>query len=450
MELPPNLHRTADYILFEENGDILALNGKTGNVELSGTDLGSVMNSAMSALAEPGKIYIAPGVYTYSTTIDLSNAPLDADDFHSVNIQGAGVTNTRLKNEGCVGIECSPSDAKSHFIHLHDFDLFGDGSNTGIRFTQDNGQANPDSQIWNIWVKGQKPYGIELDDFWGWRIWKTWIELTNAGTTGIIVTGVGSIGEGMISGNSKIYAQDLALDLTCKNSVITNCTISQTNAGNGVRLRESYNLLENNVIYSGTGKSYAVYVNNQYNTISGNRINAAGGIGVDVDRRGNQVLNNRIEAESEAVRIYDTSGAIASNNHLFSQIRLYYSDGCQVVGNRLDGANIYAVNPGDRVAIVGNNINLGGAGTGIDFNDGRTHSVIKGNIVYDGDTGILLRDVGTGCVRNVIDGNVVYGMGTEGITLQDAEDYNMVSNNNTPDGISTVGTNTITDNNISA
>jgi hypothetical protein len=79
---------TASYIIFQENGMIYAKNGKTGKIEFSGADAATVIQSAINALTNGGKIFIKAGTYTLT-------APLLFDDGDYMNkewiLSGEGI-----------------------------------------------------------------------------------------------------------------------------------------------------------------------------------------------------------------------------------------------------------------------------------------------------------------------------------------------------------------------
>jgi len=69
-----NWEETADYIIFKENADTVAINGDTG-VELSrNTDSSTVIQATIDAITAGGVIYVKPGTYTIVTTLAILKA----------------------------------------------------------------------------------------------------------------------------------------------------------------------------------------------------------------------------------------------------------------------------------------------------------------------------------------------------------------------------------------
>ncbi len=58
---------TASYIIFQDSGKIYAKNGTTGKIEFNNTDASMVIQSAVDALTNGGKIFIKNGIYARST-----------------------------------------------------------------------------------------------------------------------------------------------------------------------------------------------------------------------------------------------------------------------------------------------------------------------------------------------------------------------------------------------
>jgi len=68
-----SLASPASYIVFKDGSTIKARNGKTGQVEFSGTDAATVIQSAIDAMTSGGLLCIADGSYTGSFPVELGS-----------------------------------------------------------------------------------------------------------------------------------------------------------------------------------------------------------------------------------------------------------------------------------------------------------------------------------------------------------------------------------------
>jgi len=126
---------TPSYLIYIENNQYKAKNGLTGNVDYSGSDASSVINSAINALTNGGKVFIKAGKYTISTSINIATSFIDlegegkstklvpTDNIHVIKII-APLTRVRISN-----------------LYIEDTD-FKQTSTAGIYLDQYNGQVN--------------------------------------------------------------------------------------------------------------------------------------------------------------------------------------------------------------------------------------------------------------------------------------------------------------------
>jgi len=70
---PDLMKREASYIIYKEDNTIYALNGTTGKVDYSGTNAATVIQSAISALTNGGKIFLKAATYSLSSDISLGD-----------------------------------------------------------------------------------------------------------------------------------------------------------------------------------------------------------------------------------------------------------------------------------------------------------------------------------------------------------------------------------------
>jgi hypothetical protein len=69
-----NWEETADFIVFKESADTVAINGDTGAELSRNTDSSTVIQAAIDAITSGGVIYIKPGTYTIVTTLAILKA----------------------------------------------------------------------------------------------------------------------------------------------------------------------------------------------------------------------------------------------------------------------------------------------------------------------------------------------------------------------------------------
>lgn len=88
----------ASYIIFNEDGVVYARNGKTNQIDFSGTDASTVIQSAINSLTNGGKIFIKRGTYmmTYKTVHDSERVCISLAGKNNIEIVGEG-TGTVLK-----------------------------------------------------------------------------------------------------------------------------------------------------------------------------------------------------------------------------------------------------------------------------------------------------------------------------------------------------------------
>ncbi|RLI43872.1 hypothetical protein DRO69_08670 [Candidatus Bathyarchaeota archaeon] len=95
---PASFMETASYIISGEDTDndgvldiIYAKNGRTGQIEFSGSDAATVIQQAIDALTNGGKILIRAGNYTINTTLNIAD---------NISIIGEGIDVTTLTYTG--------------------------------------------------------------------------------------------------------------------------------------------------------------------------------------------------------------------------------------------------------------------------------------------------------------------------------------------------------------
>jgi hypothetical protein len=83
--IEPNSFQTeASYVIFIDGTIIKARNGTTGAIDYSGTDATSVIQSAINALTNGGKIFIKNSVYPAVITIKNDNVVLEGESWNTI------------------------------------------------------------------------------------------------------------------------------------------------------------------------------------------------------------------------------------------------------------------------------------------------------------------------------------------------------------------------------
>jgi hypothetical protein len=76
LQMPEISIQPYSYIIFTDGTNYYAKNGKTGQIDFSGTDAGTVIQSAINALSgKGGTIFLKAGIYVLTQQLDLSNSP---------------------------------------------------------------------------------------------------------------------------------------------------------------------------------------------------------------------------------------------------------------------------------------------------------------------------------------------------------------------------------------
>jgi len=83
----------ASYIIYKDDlGYVCAKNGETGKIDYRDTDAATVIQAAIDALSEGGKILLKQGIYNISSDIDfsVSNLTIEGESFGSVILKKIG------------------------------------------------------------------------------------------------------------------------------------------------------------------------------------------------------------------------------------------------------------------------------------------------------------------------------------------------------------------------
>jgi len=259
------------YVIFKRGDVILAKNGETGQIEFSGTDASSVIQSAIDALGtQGGKIFIKKGKYEISSSIKLAS---------KIILEGEGKTALlRLKA----------------------------GVNAPVLTNLDYVNGNSDIAIRSNFVDGNKEEQtaqtstIYLDNVKNCLLSELWVRGGRRGVDDI------ARGEGI-----ELYKSSY--------NIVTDCFIFE-NDYDGVKLRDAshYNVVDSNVFLNNGASGVQISVNESaYNVISNNNIRTEAraigpkayytrGITLHTGYR-NVVIGNMIENVHRGILILDKS-----------------------------------------------------------------------------------------------------------------------------------------------
>ncbi|MGC9203179.1 MAG: glycosyl hydrolase family 28-related protein, partial [Thermoproteota archaeon] len=70
---PVSRYEPYSYEIYTDGTTVYAKNGKTGQIEFSGTDAATVIQNAINALTDGGTVYLKKGLYILSNTINITN-----------------------------------------------------------------------------------------------------------------------------------------------------------------------------------------------------------------------------------------------------------------------------------------------------------------------------------------------------------------------------------------
>jgi len=153
---------TASYIIFKVGTTYYAKNGETGEIEFSGTDAATVIQSAIDAIgSKGGKIFIKSGVYEISKPIKVN---WDADQFISIQGEGEGYNRTILRLADGVNDHMFKVRQYSKGDHFEMFNVRLEGN----RANQTAGSGiylggTYKTRLRNLHIADFKDYGIEAE-----------------------------------------------------------------------------------------------------------------------------------------------------------------------------------------------------------------------------------------------------------------------------------------------
>jgi len=398
-----NLGDIASYIIFKDGDLIKAKNGKTGQVEFSGSDAATVIQQVIDAVydAGGGRVFIKAGTYSINSTITLkSNVSLVGENPNSTILLGTcepiiefGADEEKMELSGLkirsdVENPSYPAIAiKAGSAVIWIWNCIIDATAIGRLGHGIQIRSASRVRIRDCWIWGAKGNGIRLVADLG-NVWEVWIENVDitdlaSGSYGIFMDGVGNVLDAIWVTNVNILggSPDYGIYIYRAGGGLIHlvgCAVEDAKV-QSVWIRESPHVRLVNC-WAGRGDS------------------------------GDPQFNFLISDNSDDVTLTGCL-AVKADEH---GIRIYTSKRVKVIGcYAIDNGQAY---PGER--------------DGINIADS-TDCIVMGNVAFDTQASKTQR----------------YGVNEEG-----SSDYNIITSNscrgNATGGISTVGTNTIKANNI--
>jgi parallel beta-helix repeat protein len=390
----------ASYIVFgvDTNGDniadeIYAKSGDNGAIAFSGNNAAAVIQAAINALPNGGKVLIKRGIYSITASINLaSNIALVGegpgtvlripDGFNAdLNvIYGSNVSRVLVANLKIDGNKANNSSGTMHGIYL-----------SSVTY----------SEVRGCWVENMWSYGIYLRS-----------SSNNNIISGNIVQGSGSYGIRISSSSNNTVTGNIVqgngsygiyLDSSSNNNTVAGNTV-QGNGSYGIRIYSSNNnTVVGNTVQGNDDRGIVLHYSNN-NTVTGNTVQGNNYYGIHLNASNNNtVVGNTVQGNS------------------FHGIYIYYSNNNTVVGN----------------SVLGNSQATDNYYDGICVNYNSSNNFISGNVVrHQGLTnqhryGINVNS--SDCYGNFIHGNDLYQAGKTG-DYNDAGTGTIYHNNRTSEG----------------
>lgn len=147
---------TYTYFVYKDGNLTKARNGVTNRIDFSGTDAATVIQSAINAMTNGGKLIIADGIYALTSGLSVNNA--------NIKIEGFGTAVTQLS--AINNLNADMITINSSNIHLRDFSIYGNKTNQttgkGIKVTSPTNLIM-DSSFDRLEIKNCKGDGLFLD-----------------------------------------------------------------------------------------------------------------------------------------------------------------------------------------------------------------------------------------------------------------------------------------------
>jgi parallel beta-helix repeat protein len=385
---PASFQTEASYIIFNDNGVIKARNGKTGNIDFSGTDASTVIQNVLNALT-PNRTWKEKVVFQGNFEI----SPLNLVSYLILDLSLAVL---KLKN-----------GVNDHVIkadNIHDFEIIG-GTIDGNKNNQSQGNGiyifntAHDFLIKNVEVRNCKEFGIEVKSY-----------AYNGLIFGCSVHD--NVKSGIVVGEASQYIK-----------VIGNVCYANGNSGILLDSVGYRNVIALNNVYENYGSGISIFsatsgYEGKGTIISNNICRGNSYYGIEVNGYQAELVidgNTCFENNMHGIRCYESKNIIISNNVCFNNstpgqpydgINIVNGLNLIIIGNRccddksartqrygisIEGVYGYSV-------IVGNNVSDNAVG-GISIGSGIAGCIVKNNRGYDTEnfkaTGLSIA-IGTG------------------------------------------------------
>ena len=167
----------ASYIIYKVDTEYRAKNGLTGKIDYSGTDASTVIQAAIDALTNGGKIFIKSGTYIITNPIEIVG---------ELTLEGENCESTILKLSN--GANCNVFEytgaAYIYFPTFKHLRIEGNKENNNAGSGIKMNDKACDGLIFDCFILSFKENNIQIDYSWNWRIINCCIEY--AGNYGLI------------------------------------------------------------------------------------------------------------------------------------------------------------------------------------------------------------------------------------------------------------------------
>jgi len=337
---------TASYVVFKVGAMYYAKNGRTGQIEFSGTDASTVIQSAIDALTDGGRIFIKKGTYELSTFLEIKTS--------GIILEGEGYQ-TFLKMIGTPAWTINVHGTASSFIkrvQIRNMRVLGNsaaGGGAGVTF-----YYAEECKAERLWVE-DADIGIALGiDAWGEVHYSMVINcvITNNKYEAIYLSGTSTAnGKRNIAIGNVIYAElQHGIHLAYQEKSVAMGNVILDPAKNGIRIADCVGcVIIGNTIYS-SGEQGILLAGVSYNNIiKGNIVDTTdttnlGGYWSHHDSHDNLVIGNVfVNTKGWGIEVREDNSIFAENltkNNTQGDMELEsYASNCLVRGNRFaDGS----------------------------------------------------------------------------------------------------------------
>jgi len=165
LQMPEISIQPYSYVIWTDGTNYYAKNGRTGQIDFSGTDASTVIQNAINSLSAGGKIYIRRGIYTIMNTITLSDGiTLEGEIRASGNFYDTKGTILRGSADPILKVTVNKNPLYQNLIEIRNIRIEPTTSNTAILVSPQNTLNG--LNIINVGIVPrtlQTGYGIVLD-----------------------------------------------------------------------------------------------------------------------------------------------------------------------------------------------------------------------------------------------------------------------------------------------